>query len=77
MIMRRPLSPATTRRKARSTPAVLGQLPIGLHLDSRSGAITGIARTVGKYQFQIQVSDESDPPMDAEAMLTLIVTGAP
>ncbi|BDC51894.1 hypothetical protein F183_A42090 [Bryobacterales bacterium F-183] len=39
------------------TYRLLGQLPVGLILDSRTGAITGTAASPGDYRFQLEVRD--------------------
>lgn len=39
------------------TYRLLGQLPVGLILDSRSGTISGIASAAGDYRFQLETRD--------------------
>lgn len=53
-----------------------GSLPPGLILQS-SGFITGTPTQLGSYNFQLQVSDSSAPPVSVTQAITLNVTPTP
>jgi Putative Ig domain len=51
---------------------ISGALPPGLSMD-RNGNITGTATLVGKFSFQVQVTDSSQPPKHQVYPYTLVV----
>ncbi len=50
-----------------------GQLPPGLHLDSATGVISGIATATGTYPFTLQVIDSSIPARSAQTTTSITV----
>ncbi len=53
-----------------------GSLPIGLHLDANSGAITGTPSGAGISNFTVQVTDSNSPPATATAQLSITIVAA-
>ena len=53
-----------------------GSLPIGLSLNSSTGAITGAPSGAGISNFTVRVTDSNSPPATASAPLSIIITPA-
>src|ERR1035441_6939038 len=53
-----------------------GSLPVGLHLNSSTGAITGTPSGGGTSNFTVQVADAELPPATASAQLSITITPA-
>ncbi len=53
-----------------------GSLPVGLHLDASTGAITGTPSGAGTSNFTVQVTDSNTPPATASAPLSITITPA-
>ena len=53
-----------------------GSLPVGLHLNANSGAITGTPSGAGISNFTVQVADSQLPPATASAPLGITITPA-
>ncbi|HLK33433.1 MAG TPA: putative Ig domain-containing protein, partial [Terriglobales bacterium] len=53
-----------------------GDLPPGLHLDEKTGMITGIAEKKGEVRLTIAVTDSAEPPHTAQRELTLTSVSA-
>jgi photosystem II stability/assembly factor-like uncharacterized protein len=53
-----------------------GSLPVGLHLNVSTGAITGTPSGGGTSNFTVQVADSQSPPATATAPLSITITPA-
>jgi hypothetical protein len=53
-----------------------GSLPVGLHLNANSGAITGTPSGAGISNFTVQVADSQLPPATATAPLSITISPA-
>jgi Putative Ig domain len=53
-----------------------GSLPVGLHLNASSGAITGTPSGGGTSNFTVQVADANLPPSTASAQLSITISPA-
>jgi hypothetical protein len=52
---------------------VSGKLPDGLVLDSTTGMITGTPKVGGKFNFEVQVTDHSTPPLVSVASTSIVI----
>jgi Putative Ig domain len=53
-----------------------GSLPVGLHLNANSGAITGTPSGAGISNLTVQVTDSNSPPATASAPLSITIAPA-
>lgn len=53
-----------------------GSLPVGLHLNASTGAITGTPSGAGISTFTVQVTDANTPPATASAQLSITIAPA-
>ena len=53
-----------------------GNLPPGLRLDEKSGALTGMPSATGEYAFTVELADSSVPRNAVQRKYTLVITAA-
>jgi hypothetical protein len=55
---------------------VEGDLPPGVELDARSGALQGIPTSAGEFHFSVALEDASEPRIAVQRKYTLVITAA-